>query len=169
MRMLRYDPQGWEATYITERNNLLYLLSNFKFSVEHIGAASVTNGRTNRNVDILLVADSIADVASIASKLQTFGYKPLHYLSHHEISALVKRKRVKGYGVTIRVVNNASIIHNRIKAFMIYLNENYDHIQKYNEFRYNLYLKYQKNWKLYYKHKIGYIESVLNEHFKFEK
>lgn len=169
MKALRYDPQGWEDTYITERNNLLYLLSNFDFTIEQIGAGSVTNGRTNRNVDILIAADSIPEVSSIASKLETYGYKPLHYLSHHEISTLVKRTRVKGYGVTIRVVNKASIIHNRIKAFMLYLNENYGHIEKYNEFRLNLYLKYQKNWKLYYKHKMDYISMVLKENFKFER
>ena len=168
MFMLRFNPKGWDAAYLAERNNLLYLLNGFNFKIEQIGATSVNSGRSNRNVDIMIVADSIADVSSITMKLQTQKYKYLNYLSDHEISTLVKQTRVNGYGITLRVVLNASRMHLRINAFQIYLKEDYHRVQKYNNFRAELYKMYQKDWKSYYRRKRDYINAAIDENFKFE-
>ena len=168
MAMLRFDPKGWDATYLAERNNLLYLLNGFDIKIEQIGATSFNSGRSNRNVDIMIIADSIADVSSITMKLQTQKYKYLSYLSDHEISTLVKQTRVNGYGITLRVVLNASRMHLRINAFQIYLKEDYHRVQKYNDFRAELYNMYRKDWKSYYRRKRDYINAVIDENFKFE-
>lgn len=168
MNSLRFDPKGWEQTYITERNNLLYLLSNFDIAIEQIGATSIPSGRSNRNVDILVVANSIPDVSSITLKLQNSGYKYLNYLSDHEISTLVKQSKVKGYGITLRVVLNASMIHQRFNAFKMFLKEDYKNIKHYNNFREELLKKYKRDWKSYYRRKRDYINMVIEENVKFE-
>ena len=168
MSSLRFDPKGWDATYIAEKNNLLYLLSGFNFKVEQIGATSINSGRSNRNVDIMVVAESIPDVYSIVSKLQTSKYKSLDYLSDSEIVTLVKQTKVNGYGITLRVVANASRWHLRINAFQIYLNENYQNIKRYNDFRAELSRKYRHDWKSYYRCKRDFINAAIDERFKFE-
>ena len=165
---LRFDPKGWDATYIAERNNLLYLLSGFNFQIEQIGATSINSGRSNRNVDILIVVDSVLDLSSVTMKLQTAKYKLLDYLSDHEISTFVKQTKVNKYGVTLRVVVKASKWHLRINAFQIYLNENYQNIKRYNDFRAALSQKYKKDWKSYYRCKRDFINAVIDERFKFE-
>ena len=168
MSSLRFDPKGWDATYIAEKNNLLYLLSCFNFKVEQIGASSINSGRSNRNVDIMIVAESIPDVYSIVAKLQTAKYKSLDYLSDSEIVTLVKQTKVNGYGITLRVVANASRWHLRINAFQIYLNENYQNIKRYNDFRAELSHKYHHDWKSYYRCKRDFINAAIDERFKFE-
>ena len=168
MAMLRFDPKGWDAAYLAERNNLLYLLNGFNFKIEQIGATSINSGRSNRNVDIMIVANSVADISSITMKLQTQKYKYLSYLSDHEISTLVKQTRVNKYGITLRVVLNASKMHLRINAFQIYLKEDYRNAQKYNNFRAELWRKYRKDWKSYYRCKRDYINATIDENFKFE-
>lgn len=168
MNSLKYDPKGWSDSYITERNNLLYLLSNFDITVEQIGASAIPNGRSNRNVDILIVAKTVPDVSSITFKLQNSGYKCLNYLCDHEISTLVKQNKVKGYGITLRVVLNASRTHERYNAFKIYLSDSVKNIRHYNDFREALLKKYSKDWKSYYRHKRDFINSKIDESFKFE-
>lgn len=168
MNSLRFDPKGWKDTYLTERNNLLYLLSNFDVDIEQIGATSIPSGRSNRNVDILIVAKTIPDVSSIAFKLQNYGYKLLTYLSTPELSALVKQQRVKGYGITLRVILNASQVHLRYNAFKEYLLDSYKNIKHYNDFREELQKKYRNDWKSYYRRKRDFINMTIDENFKFE-
>lgn len=168
MNSLKFDPKGWQAAYLEEKNNLLYLLSRYDVKIEQIGATSIPSGRSDRNVDILVVAKSIPDMSSIAFKLQNSNYKVLDYLVTSESSALVKKTKVKGYGVTIRVVVNASKVHNRINAFQIYLKEEYSHIKKYNDFREELNKKFPNDWKSYYRRKRDYINATIDENFKFE-
>ena len=168
MKLLSYEPSKWTASYKKEKNDLLYLLSNFNIGISHIGATSVPAGRSDRNIDVLIVAESIADVSSVTVKLQANGYKYINYMSTHECSLLVKQKRVEGCGVTVRVVAYASDTYNRINAFMTYLRESNSRIQSYNNFREALSEKYKNDWKSYYRHKKDYINEIIEENFKFE-
>ena len=168
MNSLTFDPKGWQKAYLTERNNLLYLLSAFKVKIEQIGATSIPSGRSNNNVDILIVADSTAEMSSVAFKLQNNGYTVLDYLETAESSGLVKQEKVEGYGITVRVVARASLTHRRINAFQIYLKEDIKNIRHYNDFREELTKKYKDDWKLYYRRKRDYINAVLDENVKFE-
>ena len=72
--MLRFDPTGWGNTFKEEKNNLQYYLKNFKAAINHIGATSYKNGRSNRNVDILVTVETLSDLSAVIIRLQSKGY-----------------------------------------------------------------------------------------------
>lgn len=168
MNTLKFEPRGWSKAYIEERNNLLFLLNNFKCEIRHIGATALATGRSNRNVDIMVIAHSLIDLSTIAFTLENHKYRPLEHLSSSEVYSFVGPKKVNGYGVTIRVILFASYAYNRFISFELYLKGNNKRIEKYNDFREALYIKYKKDWKSYYKRKQDYINDIIDQNFKFE-
>ena len=166
--MLRFDPTGWRETYEEERNNLQYYLKGFKVAINHFGATAYKNGRSNRNVDILITVETIADLSAIVVRLQSKGYKLVDYEEGHECYTLVGPKKVLGYGVSLKLMLYASELYNRYNAFITLLKEHEHLVRQYNEYRDNLSHKCGKNWKTYRQLKIDYINSLLEEHFKFE-
>ena len=166
--MLRFDPTGWRETFEEEKNNLQYYLKNFKIAINHIGATAYKNGRSNRNVDILITVESIADLSAIVVRLQSKDYKLIDYQEGHDISTLVAPKKILGYGVTIRVILYASEIYNHYNAFITLLKEHEHLVRQYNEYRDNLIHKVSGDWNKYRELKIDYINLLLEEHFKFE-
>lgn len=166
--MLRFDPVGWTETYKEEKNNLQYYLKNFKIAITHIGATSYRNGRSNRNVDILVTVESLSELSAVVVRLQSKGYKLINYEEGQNVSTLIVPKKVLGYGVTIRVMVYASEIFNRYNAFITLLKEHEHLIREYNKFRDDLSHKYSRDYNTYRKLKIDYINLLLEEHFKFE-
>lgn len=166
--MLRFDPTGWNKTYVEEKNNLQYYLKNFKFAINHIGATAIKDGRSNRNVDILITVNSLKELSSIVVRLQSKGYKQIDYQEGHDIATLVTPKKVFGYGVTIRVMLYASDIFNRYNAFYTLLKEHGILIKQYNNFRDEIAKKTHNDYQTYRKMKIDYINQIIDEHYKFE-
>lgn len=166
--MLRFDPTGWGKTFQEEKNNLQYYLKNFKIAINHFGATAYKNGRSNRNVDILVTVESLADLTAVVVRLQSKGYKLINYEDGHDCSTLVVPKKVLGYGVTIKVMVYASEIFNKYNAFITLLKEHEHLVRQYNEFRDELTRKCSSDWKSYRELKIDYINLLLEEHFKFE-
>ena len=166
--MLRFDPTGWGNTFKEEKNNLQYYLKNFKVSINHIGATSYKNGRSNRNVDILVTVETLSDLSAVIIRLQSKGYKLINYEEGQDVSTLIVPKKVLGYGVTIKVMVYASEIFNRYNAFITLLKEHEHLVKEYNKFRDELTRKYSRDYNTYRKLKIGYINLQLEEHFKFE-
>lgn len=169
MKALRYDPKGWQETYITARNDLYFHLSAFSVDISHFGATSVASCRSDRNVDVLVIADSIVDVSSITLKLQTSGYKFIPFMSNAELSMFVSKKRIGKYAVSLRVVLRGSHTHERLNAFMMYLKDNYNNVIKYNDFRAVLSEQCGSDWKTYYRRKRDYIDSILDMNFTFDE
>ncbi len=169
MEYLEYHPVDWDKAFISERDNLLFLLPQFKVNVEHIGATSVNNCRSFRNVDILVSTHNFTDIHTIAMMLCSKEYKELKELSTIDCVVLVKKYKVnKRYGVTVRVVQYASNIYNRIVSFKLLLKDSYDRVQKYNLFREQLFKQVNSNIAEYNKVKYDYINSLLDDNYKFE-
>lgn len=166
--MLRFDPVGWSETYKEEKNNLQYYLKSFKVAITHIGATAYKNGRSNRNVDLLVTVDSLSDLSAVVVRLQSKGYKLINYEEGHEVSTLVGPKKVLGYGVTIKVMLYASETFNKYNAFITLVKEHEHLIRQYNDYRFELTRKYRSDYNTYRKLKIDYINLLLEEHFKFE-
>ena len=166
--MLRFDPTGWRNSYEEEKNTLQYYLKNFKIAINHIGATAFKNGRSNRNVDVLLTVETIADLFAVVVRLQSKGYKLIDYQEGTDISTLVGPKKVLGYGITLRVMLYASDIYSRYNAFITLLKEHEHLVRLYNEYREDIARKVGKDWKKYREMKIDYINLLLEEHFKFE-
>ena len=166
--MLRFDPEGWKQTFVEEKNNLQYFLKNFKIAITHIGATAYKNGKSNRNVDIMITVDNMVDLSSIVVRLQSKGYKLINYEEGNDCSTLVVPKKVLGYGVTIKVLVYASDTYNRYNAFMTLLREHEHLIRSYNDYRDNIARKYRHDWQKYRQLKIDYINLLIEEHFKFE-
>ena len=166
---LSFKPAQWDKAFVSERNNLFFLLPQFKINVDHIGATSVTNCRSFRNVDILVSTHEFVDVHTIAMMLESKEYRPLDDKQDINCITLVKKKKVNGCGVTVRVVQYASPIYNRFLAFKVLLQENFDRVAKYNSFRETLISNVKFNIEEYNKAKYDYINALIDEHFKFEE
>ena len=166
---LDYKPELWDKAFISERNNLIFALPDFKMNIEHIGATSVNSGRSFRNVDILLSVSNFADIYTIAMLLETKGYKEIRELSTLGVVVLVKQKKVNRQTITLRVVQYGEEFYRRALAFKTLLQESSDRIQRYNIFREELIKEVNLDIASYNKTKYEYINNLVDEHFKFEK
>ena len=169
MDLLDYKPTEWGKAFSKEKDNLLFLLPQYRFNVEHIGATAVNSCRSFRNVDILISVHNFSDIYTLAMILNSSEYKEIRELSSLDCVVLVKRTKVEGVGITLRIVEYASDIYNRFCAFMILLRESYDRVQKYNNFRETLIQQYPNDIKKYNEAKIDYINSIIDSKFKFKK
>ena len=169
MEYLEYHPTDWDKVFASERDNLLFLLPQYKINVEHIGATSINNCRSFRNVDILVSTHDFKDVHTIAMLLCSKEYKELKELSTVDCVVLVKKYKVNTkYGVTVRVVQYASDIYNRIISFRLLLKDSYDRVQKYNIFRENLFKQVGCDITKYNQVKYDFINQQIDEFYKFE-
>lgn len=167
MQILRYRPKEWVKAFKSERSNLLFLLPQFKMNIEHIGATAVPNCRSFRNVDILISVHDFADISTIAMLLQTKEYVLVDQ-SDINCVVLAKKRKVLGERITVRVVQYASDTFNRFHAFDIYLRESIENVYHYNIFRENLFRETAYDIKRYNETKYDYINSHIDEMFKFE-
>ncbi len=168
MSNLLYLPEDWDNIFKAERDNLRFVLPEFKFNIEHIGATSINNCRSFRNVDILISLSHFNDIYTAAMLLNSRGYKMLNAQCRSDCALLIKRSKYKKIGVTIRIVEYGGDFYNRCKAFQVVLRESYDRTQMYNNFREKLFAKYPKNIKRYNEVKYDYINSQLDYYFKFQ-
>ena len=166
--ILQYTPAKWEKAFKSEKDNLLFCLPNFKVTIEHIGATAVNSCRSFRNVDILLSTHDYGAVSTIAMVLKSKEYKELKELSTLDCIVLVKKSKVYGCGITLRIVQYASMTYRRITCFKIFLKESYDCVQRYNIFREAAIKTANFDIKEYNKMKYNYINSILDERFRFE-
>ena len=167
-RILSFKSADWEKAFSIEKDNLLFLLPQYKMNIEHIGATSINNCRSFRNVDILISVNNFADIYTIAMLLASKEYKELPELGNINCRLLVKRHKVNGCGVTVRVVEYASETYRRFIMFRTLLNEDYNKVQGYNYFRENLIKKVEFDIAEYNRIKYDYINSFLDENCKFE-
>ena len=168
MEVLQYHPVMWEKAFISERDNLRFELPKFRVTIEHIGATSVNNCRSFRNVDILLSVHNFEDIFTVAMILGSKDYRELRDLNTIDCVVLAKKTKVYGFGVTVRVVQYASNFYNRINCFQIYLKESRARVLRYNEYREVLFEKVHRNIAEYNRIKYDYINSIIDENFKFE-
>ena len=77
MEVLQYHPSDWDKAFLSEKDNLFFLLPQFKFNVEHIGATSIPNCRSFRNIDILLSLNRFEDILTVAMLLNSKDYKEI--------------------------------------------------------------------------------------------
>ncbi len=167
-RVLAYKQTEWTKAFLSEKDNLNFLLPQFKTNIEHIGATSINNCRSFRNVDILISVNKFADIYTIAMLLNSKEYKELPELSNVNCRVLIKRHKVNGFGVTVRVVEHASETYNRFITFKLLLKDDFDKVQAYNYFRENLFEKVNHDIAEYNRIKYDYINSYLDEQCKFE-
>lgn len=166
--VLAYNHKDWSKAFQMERDNILFLLPQYKITIEHIGATSVNNCRSFRNVDILVSVHNFADVYTITMLLASKEYKELPELSDINCRVLAKKHKVNDCGVTVRVVEYASDTYNRFISFKLFLKDSFDAVQKYNLFREALFEKVEHNISEYNRIKYDYINSLLDENYKFE-
>ena len=169
MDILSYQPQEWDRIFIAERDNLHFLLPQYKFNVEHIGATAIPNCRSFRNVDILISLHSFKDIYTVAMLLESKEYKRIEEYSSIDCITLVKKYKYGKIGVTVRIVEYGGKWYNRAQAFQVILKESYDRTQKYNIFRENLFRQYYNDIKKYNEIKYDYINSQIDYYFKFEE
>ena len=167
-KYLEFRPEEWDKAFISERNNLLFLLPQFKINVEHIGATSVNGCRSFRNVDILVSTHNFIDIHTIGMLLESKEYREIKEQSTVDCVVLVKKKKVNKMGVTVRVVEYASKTYSRIMAFKVLLQENYSRVVNYNNFREGLITKVNFDIAKYNEIKYDYINQQVDENFKFE-
>lgn len=165
---LEYHPEEWTKIFKSEVNNIHFLLPKFTLNIEHIGATSVNNCRSFRNVDILVSTHDLADLYTVVMLLTNKEYKELKELSNKDCVVLVKKYKYKKIGVTVRVVEYGSETYNRIIAFKTLLQESYEKVIKYNNFRERLFVESGGDIQRYNEVKYGYINSMIDDNYRFE-
>ena len=168
MEYLQYTPVKWDKAFASERDNLLFCIPNIKINVEHIGATSVPNCRSFRNVDILVSVHNFVDISIVAMLLLSKEYREIKEMSTIDCVVLVKKQKVYGCGITVRVVEYASMIYRRIMAFKQILRSSFDRAIKYNQFRETLFERHHTDVTKYNEAKYDYINSLIDERYKFE-
>lgn len=168
MDYLQYTPTKWDKAFASERDNILFYIPNIKINVEHIGATSIPNCRSFRNVDILVSVHNFVDISTVSMLLQSKDYKELKELSSIDCVVLVKKQKVYGCGITVRVVEYASMLYRKIMAFKAILRSSFDRTILYNQFRETLFAKNHKDIKKYNEVKYAYINGLVDERYKFE-
>lgn len=166
MDVLRYRPVAWVKAFQNEKSNLYFLLPQFRMNIEHVGATSVPGCRSFRNVDILISVSELKDISTISMLLQTKGYNLID--DDYKCTTLVKKQRVNGERITVRIVEYASKEYLRITMFKTYLNDRVDNVNKYNIFREKLFEDCNRDVKKYNEQKYDYINNHIDEMFKFE-
>ena len=167
-RVLSYKHEDWQKAFLMEKDNLIFLLPQYKMNIEHIGATAIKNCRSFRNVDILIAVSNFADIYTIAMLLASKEYKELPELGNMNCRVLTKKHKVNNCGVTVRVVEYASETYNRFIMFKVLLNEDFEKVQGYNYFRENLLTKVNFDIAEYNRIKYDYINSFIDEACKFE-
>lgn len=168
MEYLQYTPVKWDKAFASERDNILFCIPDIKINVEHIGATSVPNCRSFRNVDILVSVHNFVDISTAAMLLLSKDYREIKEMSTIDCVVLVKKQKVYGCGITVRIVEYASMLYRRIMAFKAILKSSFDRTILYNQFRETLFAKNHKDIKKYNEVKYSYINGLVDERYKFE-
>ena len=163
-----YEPEKWEEVYKQEKINLQFILGDLKVLVEHIGATSMPACHTSKNLDILISVNDLIDLPTIQNLLVNREYRVVPQYSEDDCVVLVKKTKVLGMGITLRIMQYASQKYNEYKAFRTYLLEDRDRIRAYNRFRQELLRKCGKDFETYRLTKKSYMDGIVKENFRFE-
>lgn len=94
-----YSP-GWPALFCRLRRELLDIFAPFQVVVEHIGSTSVPGLAAKPVIDVLLGADSLANIESKIDSLSTLGYS---YVSKYEPELPMRRYFVKSASMRVHL------------------------------------------------------------------
>lgn len=168
MANFEYQPEKWSDAFNQEKINLKFILGDIKVSIEHIGATSIPVCMSAKNVDILLSINDIIDATTVQNLLCNREYRLVPQYSDVDCLVLVKKTKVLGYGITLRIMQYASQRYNEFKAFKTYLMEDRSRVRAYNRFREELLKKCGADFETYRLTKQNYIEGIVKENFRFE-
>lgn len=159
----------WKICFSIEKKKLEEKLKGFDVaSIEHIGATSVILCGTLGTIDIVVSLNSIVEVTTVKNYLCKNGYEAIEKGCGNSQAFLVRRNDKNEIVATIRVVPNCSKQYIKLIAFKYYLRQNKNNALKYNEFRQALLETCGNNLAKYKEVKANYINSILEEHCKFE-
>ena len=104
-----YSPE-WPALFVELREELLGAFATVPVVVKHIGSTSVPGLAAKPVIDVLLGADSLADVDSKIEPLSSLGYS---YVSKYERELPTRRYFVKSAPASLRVHLHAVEVRSR--------------------------------------------------------
>ena len=159
----------WKDFFNREKKMLLNVLKGQQvIEVEHIGATSVLLCETAGTIDLLCTIQNKYDLTTIKNLLVINGYQYIPSFSDLECFFFIRRNKKKQIVATIRVVEQASLIHKQMILFKYYLREKRSHVKSYNSFREALLKNCEGDPKKYREVKGNYIASILNDFCKVE-
>lgn len=159
----------WKICFRIEKDLLLQKLTPFDvFNIEHIGATSALLCDTLGTIDILVSLNDYSDLITVKNFLNVRGYEAIEKACTPNCMFLVRRNEKNDIVATIRIVANGSKSYLKLQAFSEYLKQNKNNALRYNAFRKELLAQCGDNLKAYARIKGNFIESVLEEHCKFE-
>lgn len=154
----------WKDYFAKEKQILLTALHGQKvLKIEHIGATSVVLCKTCGTIDLMCTIPSMIEFITIKNILCTRDYQYLPSMSTDDCYTFARRNENKQIVCTVRVVEQASRIHQEIILFKAYLREKEKHAIAYNEFRKTLLKQVGGDAKKYQETKKNYIKSILHD------
>ena len=162
MKLVNFSNK-WKDYFATEKQILLSALHGQKvMGVEHIGATSVVLCATSGTIDLLCVIPNMIEFITIKNILASRGYQYLKSMSTDDCFTYARRNENNQIVCTVRVVEQASRIHQEIILFKEYLREREKHVLSYNLFRQTL-IDQNIDAQKYQEIKRNYIRSILND------
>ena len=162
LRLINFNDK-WKDYFIAEKQILLNALHRQKvLGIEHIGATSVVLCATAGTIDLMCIIPSMIEFLTIKNLLTTRGYQYLKSMSTDDCYTYARRNEKNQIVALVRVVEQASKIHQEIVLFREYLRENEKHALSYNAFRQAL-INQNVDAKKYQEIKKNYIESILHD------
>ena len=157
-----YSPE-WPALFDNLRDELLGNFASVPVAVEHIGSTSVPGLAAKPVIDVLLGANSLADVESKIEPLSKLGYS---YVSKYERELPMRRYFVKAAPASLRVHLHAVEVNSRFwqehLAFRDTLRADPDLRSAYETLKLRLAMEYAHDKSAYTAAKRAFIQAVLS-------
>jgi GrpB-like predicted nucleotidyltransferase (UPF0157 family) len=154
--------EEWPNLFRNLRDDLIRLFSPTSIRVEHIGSTSVPGLSAKPVIDVLLGAESLADIESRTKLLSEHGYE---YVSKYEKEIPERRYFVKSPANSLRVHIHAVKLGSRIwqeqLAFRDALRNDSSLRAQYQSLKLQLAKQFGNNKSAYSAAKNPFVESVL--------
>lgn len=159
----------WKDCFLNEKKILSHALKGQPVvEIEHVGATSVVLCKTAGTIDLLCSIQNKLDFITFKNILVRKGYGYVASLSNEDCYVYVRRNSKQQIIATVRVVEHASLTYKKIILFKYYLREKISHVKAYNELRQTIIDNKDGDAASYYKIKVNYIESVINDFCKVD-
>ena len=164
-----YSPE-WPKLFEAIREELLLAFSPTVVAIEHIGSTSVPGLAAKPVIDVVLGADSLADIESRIKPLGDLGYA---YVSKYEDELPMRRYFVKSPADSLRIhvhgVEQGARLWQEHLAFRNALRADDDLRIRYQDLKLRLAEEFADDKSAYTAAKNPFIQSVLGAAFKQDK
>lgn len=158
VKLEKYNPK-WKDMYLEEEKNLREMFENVALTIEHIGSTSVEGLSAKPIVDIAVGVRHLSDFDKVKEKFMVEPYSVKEDSTEGEI--LVRKGNEDNRTHFIHVMETGSKRYIESILFRDYLRKNIWALEKYEELKKDLAVKYADDRKKYTASKNEFINEII--------